>query len=418
MSTEPDNVPLPFLVQAPPPLVVRGLSYTIIISFSLAVVFSVVIQLPVTVTGRFVLVPVRGTDPVRATRGGIMTDVNVKEGDKITLGAPLFILRSEFTANRVGEARTLEIRIEGAEGRIKNARKKHDSQVKADEEQANGFRQRIASLGRTIELTKKNLEIAQLLEEKTKKLYDEHLGVIEPLLLRQMDVIRANVSLVELGDSRAQANSSLSKLHHEMDVRASELDEIEREQGEDLRKSKTQLETLRETAVASVGDRVTISAPCDGVILRLRIKAAGAVVNEGDVLAEVACAGEKLEVDVSVEEKGAGIVKIGQPIKLFYDAFPYERHGVRYGDVRFIGPSGVAGGAVSPPVEGAASPQPLLRLLGELREAREFRVGGAAYPLFPGMSGRAEIMVERRSVLSYVFAPILGLRETMEEAPK
>ena len=56
---------------------------------------AVVIKLPETVTADFVLVPARGTDPVKATRPGIITQVFVSEGQQVNHGDMIATLRSE-----------------------------------------------------------------------------------------------------------------------------------------------------------------------------------------------------------------------------------------------------------------------------------------------------------------------------------
>ena len=59
-----------FLTLAAPHWAARSLSYAIIAVVLVAAIASIVIKLPETVTADFVLVPARGTDPVRATRQG------------------------------------------------------------------------------------------------------------------------------------------------------------------------------------------------------------------------------------------------------------------------------------------------------------------------------------------------------------
>ena len=92
-------------------------------------------------------------------------------------------------------------------------------------------------------------------------------------------------------------------------------------------------------------------------------------------------------------------------MKLFYDAFPYQRHGVRYGTVRWIGPAGAV-----------KADGPAFRVLADPGD-REFRVRGAPYPLLPGMTGRAEIIVAEQSALAYVLEPLRALREDLGRGP-
>ena len=69
-------------------------------------------------------------------------------------------------------------------------------------------------------------------------------------------------------------------------------------------------------------------------MLRLAVQRAGAVVREGETLCELACAGERLQAQLALPPSGVGQIKPGQPVKLLYDTFPYQRYGVRQGTVR------------------------------------------------------------------------------------
>ena len=82
-----------FLESDPPHWAARGLSTIIIVLFVLMLLAAALVHVPETVSGRFTLVPITGTDPVRTAREGIVTSVRVHEGDSVTPGAPLFIVR-------------------------------------------------------------------------------------------------------------------------------------------------------------------------------------------------------------------------------------------------------------------------------------------------------------------------------------
>ena len=75
-----------FLDVEPPHWAARGLAYLVILVFGATAVASAVVEVPETVSARFVLVPVRGTDPVRAARGGVMARALAVEGREVASG--------------------------------------------------------------------------------------------------------------------------------------------------------------------------------------------------------------------------------------------------------------------------------------------------------------------------------------------
>ena len=125
------------------------------------------------------------------------------------------------------------------------------------------------------------------------------------------------------------------------------------------------------------------------------------------MLGEVACRGEKLQGELVVPEAGVPLVQPGQGVKLRFDAFPYQRYGVRFGTVRWLGPAGS---------EAGAGENSSFRAFVELRDSA-VRVRGSMRPLMPGMSGQADIVVGRRSLASYAFEPLRALKESFAEAP-
>ena len=81
----------PFLDADPPHWAARGLSTLIIALFSVAAIAAVIVTVPETVSGAFVLVPENGADPLRTPREGTVAEVRVAEGQTIAKGATLFV---------------------------------------------------------------------------------------------------------------------------------------------------------------------------------------------------------------------------------------------------------------------------------------------------------------------------------------
>lgn len=112
-----------------------------------------------------------------------------------------------------------------------------------------------------------------------------------------------------------------------------------------------------------------------------------------------------LRAELTVPQSGLAVILPGQSVKLLYDAFPYQRYGVRHGTVRSANPARVPAGDSS-----------LLVVMADLAEQAVF-VNGQARPVLPGMSGTARIVIGRRSLIDYAFEPLRGLRETVAQPP-
>jgi membrane fusion protein len=132
------------------------------------------------------------------------------------------------------------------------------------------------------------------------------------------------------------------------------------------------------------------------------VRRAGATVREGDLLAELACEGQTLQAELLLPQDGMALVRAGQPVKLLYDAFPYQRYGVRQATIRWISPESVG-------EKGDAS---AFRALADLRDTTVL-VHGQPRPVVSGMGGRARVIVGRRSLISYAFEPLRQLKESL-----
>jgi membrane fusion protein len=150
---------------------------------------------------------------------------------------------------------------------------------------------------------------------------------------------------------------------------------------------------------------LAVVSPCQGVILRLHLAAAGALVREGEMISEIACKGEQLQAEFQVPQAGLPLIRPGQAVKLLYDAFPYQRYGVRFGTVRWVGPSGVTSRDSS-----------AFRVLVDLADD-SIKVKGQSRALQAGMGGMAHVVVGRRTLVSYAVEPIRAIRENMRDSP-
>jgi multidrug efflux pump subunit AcrA (membrane-fusion protein) len=151
---------------------------------------------------------------------------------------------------------------------------------------------------------------------------------------------------------------------------------------------------------------LAVVAPCSGVVSRSHVRAPGAVVAAGALLSEIACSGEALEAELDVPPSHSGRLKAGQVVKLLYDAFPYQRYGVRYGRLRWVSPAALTD-----------AEHPAFRALVDPQDDGIW-VDGERRPFLAGMGGTARIVVGSRRLVAYAFEPIRELEESLAAAPK
>jgi multidrug efflux pump subunit AcrA (membrane-fusion protein) len=428
-------------------------------------VAAVAIHVPETVSSTFVLVPVRGTDPIRAPRSGIVADVRVAQGRSVQQGDPLFVVRSPVAGDRSAELKSLEAQLAGAEEAHVNARRKYESQRQSDEEEARRLTRRAGYLTQKLdeqralratrqakyradlEIQQNEIDIAEkeigfkktqhaLAAELAERLEREHnaggiswleynthrldatrLAVEQQQLERNLETLHLKLNqlrteqetreidwrmtVAELEAERHDVDGASEKLRYADAARDAEYRELDRRLSEDSAKARIRAATLQEELGRNSSGELAVVAPCAGTVVRLPVKGPGAVVQDGDVLCEVACAEGALQAELTVPPRGVSRLKPGQGAKLLYDAFPYQRYGVRSGTVRWTSPAGVS-------VDGTSA----FRALVDLTD-KTILVDGQSRPLLAGMGGRAEVVVGRRTLIGYALEPLRQLKESL-----
>ena len=105
----------------------------------------------------------------------------------------------------------------------------------------------------------------------------------------------------------------------------------------------------------------------------------------------------------------AGFVRSGQPVKLKFAAFPFQKYGMLQGRVAQI--SADATEASQPNSRPAAL---AFKALVELTD-QSLETDGRRYPLASGMQVAAEVHLGERSVLEYLLSPV---RKAFHEAAR
>jgi biotin carboxyl carrier protein len=460
-----DDPAPPFLDQTPAPWAARSLAWILIALFAAAVIAAIAIRVPETVGSRFVLVPIRGVDQIRAARDGVLAEIRAAETRAIAAGEVLFVIRSAVIGDRSAELRGLETQMQGTAERLGNERQRDDSQRRADDEEDARLRTRLAHLGQRIdeqrslratrqeryratlaiyendtEIGRREIDFKQQafgvarqladrteryhkegiiswLEHNTRQLDASKLAVELQQLERQVDSARLKVSqlksedeqqqiearltLDQLQSERREVQASIDKLRHESAGRRRGFVELERSLREDTQKTSIRTGALRAELQQSRGNELLVSAPCAGTILKLWVQRPGAVVKEGEPLGDIACGRGPLQAELTVPSAGVGQIKPGHPVKLLYDSFPYQRHGVRRATVRWVSP---------------ASVDAHFRVFADI-EDEAITVKGEPRPLTAGMGGRADVVIGRRSLITYAFEPLRQLKESLSDAP-
>jgi len=99
-----------------------------------------------------------------------------------------------------------------------------------------------------------------------------------------------------------------------------------------------------------------------------------------------------------LNESGLAKLKSDQPVRFFFEAFPYQRYGALSGRLDWVSPSAVT----------ESSGQHFVALASVDESANRHHL-----PLRPGMKGEARIRVGSHTLLQYAFEPLRHLSDKM-----
>ena len=285
--------------------------------------------------------------------------------------------------------------------RMANEREKYENQRRADEEEIARLQQRLTALESQGELTERQAALAREVATRQQRSYDEGLiswlDASRPKL--EADRLTAEAEQVRADAAETRAACGAAALRDGVaqgGLRRSCRDRSKRSSRRRARARACSTAKRRATAT-----RCRVAAPCDGTVVKLLVKTPGTAVSEFDVLAEIVCRDERLQAELIVPQRGLAQLNSGQAVKLRYDAFPYQRYGVRYGTLRWISPATARRRRAH---RSARSP---------ISTSRRCASAARIAPVLPGMGGEASVIVGRRSLASYAFQPLRQMREAM-----
>ncbi|WCM25916.1 HlyD family efflux transporter periplasmic adaptor subunit [Sphingomonas sp. QA11] len=199
--------------------------------------------------------------------------------------------------------------------------------------------------------------------------------------------------IAQIDERRSEAESSLAKLPSDHANKIADLH--------------NSLDTLVQHRIDIEGARsFTITAPISGRVTAVQAMAGRSTDGRLPLLAIVP-QGAAMQATLYAPSRAIGMARIGQPVRLMYDAFPYQRFGSFTGHIVRISHSVLAPNEVDTPVK---LDEPVYEV-GVALDNQKINAFGEELPLEPGMTLTADVILDKRSFLDWVLEPIRAIRE-------
>jgi membrane fusion protein len=354
------------------------------------------------------LIPDRGVLRLVPPQPGIVAESHVVEGRTVHKGDVLFVLAVD-QASLSGDTQAAVQSSLSARRRSLQEAARHDAQLRQEQ---------LASLDRQI--ADMRAELAQL--DADARLHEKLISNKQEDL-EQYESLRDYVSAAHLRAKKSDVLDAQTKLQALRLKRATQLRELgvleARRREEPLRamaaagEIEREIASLAGTAAENAAKQtVVIRAERDGVVSAV-LAEPGQSVTPASALASLLPADAQLQAQLFAPSSAVGFVRPDQKVQLRYQAFPYQKFGHHGGQVLQVSrtplqATELAGLPLPEAMKGAASAEPLYRITVTL-DRQAVQAYGQPQPLAAGMQLEADVLLDRRRLIEWIFEPLLSV---------
>lgn len=350
------------------------------------------------------LVPERGVMRLSVPQSATVVARPVQDGQQVRQGDVLFVLSLD-SANPTGDSLSRTLRERESSLNAAQAQQRELAQS-----QAASLKARVLTIQSTLQQADAELR----LHAEREALARQSLGRLESLAKDQF------VSNAQVQTKREE----LLGLQAQRQALARERENLQREalglqaelQAIPLKAQVQQGELARDIAELQAQGaenearrRLVLRAPSDGQMSTV-LAEPGQVVQAGTQLAALLPAHTPLQAHLYAPSSAVGFLRPHQAVLLRYQAFPYQKFGQQTGEVLQVSRTPLQAAELAQLGLPAAMAQgePMYRITVQLQR-QSVEAYGQDQTLSPGMLLEADVLLERRRLIEWIFEPLLSL---------
>jgi len=390
----------------PVPLRVMGWSLTAATAVIIAFLCLAQYARKETVSGY--LTPSAGTAKIFIPQQGIIKAVHVAEGDHVKAGQPLLTIETpQITADgqdlnavllgTLTRQREMLIRQMSAEElRAVSERERLRTLIRGTEQEIAHLKAQINNQTERIKLTKSVVEVGAQLSAKG------YMADIE-YKRRQQDLLEQEQNLNLLNQNLASRENQLAETRYAL------------EQLPTLMAQKVQLlrndVTANEQRIAEINSRraYVMRAPAAGRVTTLQATV-GQAADPRRLQMEILPSESVLQAELFIPTRAIGFVQVGQPVRLLYEAFPYQKFGTYRGRIVKVSQTVLTEADASGPV---SLKEPAYKATVALDQP-SIKAEGRMIPLQADMMLSADIILEKRTIIGWLFNPLISTKKIFD----
>jgi len=344
-------------------------------------------------TGSGKVIPTSREQIIQSLEGGIVTELNVAEGDIVKNGQTLAKLdptktesnfdesASKYRASLASVAR-LQAEVDSKPLVFPAALQRHPALIHAETDLFNTRRRSLedaqAGVRSSLGLVRSELEITENLAK---------VGAA------------SNVEVLRLKRQKAELELKLTQARSDYMVRA----------GEDLAKANADVETLssimrgRSDSVT----RLTLRSPVRGIVKGIEVTTIGGIIPPNGRLMQIVPLDEQLLIEARISPRDIAFIHPDQVAKVKITAYDYAIYGGMDGKVVTISPD---------TIQDEVKPEVFYYRVFIRTDADSLKnKAGKSFSIVPGMIASVDIKTGQKTVLDYLIKPMNRAREALRE---
>lgn len=411
------------LLDSLPRVWTKGLLYLLVGFAAVVFPYAALSKIDETGSAKGRLEPLGKVYRLDAPVAGSVTQVHVKSGDSVKAGQVLIELDTDLIRTELTQA---EDKLEGLRDRLtqlasiqtqlKIARQTQQLQSQAQiAEQTAQIRQvewQMMSSQQKAELAQRRLSKDRREVERYRQL--EAIGAAAAIKVVELErvVLESEQALGQAEAEIAQSAGELQKQQQAL-ARITQAGELlvqdnSRQVSElqaqiiglqsEIAQTQSQIQALQ----LQIQQRV-LRSPVNGTIFELPITQAGAVVQPSQMVAQIAPAQVPLILKAEMLPQESGFLQVGLPVKVKFDAYPFQDYGIVAGTLSKIAPDTTT----------VDSPQGQIEVfeIEVTLDRATIQAQNRQIKLTPGQTATAEVIIRQRRIIDFVLDPLKQLQQ-------
>lgn len=354
------------------------------------------------------LVPDQGVIRLMSPQAATLVEAFAVEGAAVRQGDVLFVL-SVGQSTLSGDTQTavrssLAMREQSLQGAARQRGALEQNQLAALDRQIDDMRRELGAMAAESDLQRERLSLAQQAQARLESLRNDNFVSSAQVQSKAEEVLGLKAQTQALERQRSahlREIAALQAQRRELPMRA------QAQQGEIHR----DLAALaQQSAENEARQRIVVRAPQDGVLTGV-LAQVGQTVTPSVAMASLLPANARLQAQLFAPSSAVGFVRPNQKVQLRYQAFPYQKFGHQTGAVALVSRAPLQGTELAGlPMQATANAasEPLYRITVTL-DQQSVAAYGQSQALVPGMQLEADVLLDRRRLIEWLFEPVLGI---------